>query len=89
MKRHWPIRSTLKDGKVYIDSVLEQYADKIKPGDEIVQINGNSLDVILEDMSLLLGVSINNQGKLTLQLKETSGLLKDVEIRKEKNTIKK
>jgi len=89
MKRHWPIRSTLKDGKVYIDSVLEQYADKIKPGDEIVQINGNSLDVILEDMSLLLGVSINHHGKLTLQLKETNGLLKDVEIRKGKNIAKK
>jgi C-terminal processing protease CtpA/Prc len=84
MKKTWPIRSRLKDGRVFIASVQEQYATQIKPGDEIVQINGNPLDVILRDMNLLLGVSVNHQGRLSLQLKEESGRLKDVEIREQK-----
>ncbi len=80
--KNWPIGTTVKDGKLCVGLVWESYADKVKLGDEITEIDGQISKPINTICDLILDDPLRNKQSAKLKLKSADGTLKTVTIQK-------
>lgn len=80
--KSWPISPTVKDGKLYVGLVWGSYADKVKLGDEIIEIDGQAPKINTTICDLILDDPLRNKQSATLKLKSADGTLKTITIHK-------
>jgi hypothetical protein len=79
----WPVSLTAKDGKVFVGMVWSSVADKVKLGDEVIEIDGQTPKANSTICDMILDYPLNNKQSATLKLKSADGVIKTVKIEKQ------
>jgi hypothetical protein len=79
----WPVSLTAKDGKVFVGSVWSSVADKVKLGDEVIEIDGQKPKANSTICDMILDYPLDNKQSAMLKLKSADGVIRTVKIDKQ------